>query len=100
MEAPPRGGGADMEGVRPGTSGSVCISIDISLSTLVLPNASSSSRTGRDGADVAEASSVCFSPDRSAPRSPGESLPGPDSTTSHWPAVTGQSMVPIFNIPS
>ncbi len=39
MEAPPRGDGADMEGVRPGTSGSVCISRDISLSTLVLPHA-------------------------------------------------------------
>ncbi len=56
-----------MEVVRPGTSGSVCVSRDISLSTLVLPHASSSSQTGRDGADVAEASSVCFSPDRSAP---------------------------------
>ncbi len=40
---------------------------DVSLSTLVLPHASSSPRTGRDGADVAEASSVCISPDRTAP---------------------------------
>ncbi len=39
MEAPPRGGGADMKGVRPGTSGYVCISRDVSLSTLVLPHA-------------------------------------------------------------
>ncbi len=62
MEAPLRGGGADMEGVQAGTSGSVCVSRDVSLSTLVLPHASSSSRTGRDGADVAEASSVCFFP--------------------------------------
>ncbi len=100
MEAPPRGGGADMEGVRPGTSGSVCVSRDISLSTLVLAHASSSSRTGRDGADVAEASSVCFSPDHSAPGSPGESSPGPGSTTSHCPTMAGQSMVPRFNIPS
>ncbi len=100
MEAPPRGGGADMEGVQPGTSGSVCVSRDVSLSTLVLPHTSSSSRTGCDSADVAEVSSVCFSPDRSAPRSPGESLPGPGSTTSHCPMVAGQSMVPRFNIPS
>ncbi len=56
MEAPPRGGGADMEGVRPGTSGSLCVSRDISLSILVLPHVSSSSQTGHDGADVAEAS--------------------------------------------
>ncbi len=42
MEAPPRGGGADMEGDRPGTSGSVCVLRDISLFTLVLAHASSS----------------------------------------------------------
>ncbi len=69
MEAPPRGGGADMEGVRPGAIGSVCISRDVSLSTLVLPHASSSSQNGRDGADVAEASSILIFPDRSAPGS-------------------------------
>ncbi len=62
MEAPPRGGGADMEGLRPGTSGSVCVSRDVSLSTLVFPHASSSSRTGRNGTDMAEASSVMLFP--------------------------------------
>ncbi len=82
IEALPRGGGDDMEGVWPGKSGSVCILRDVSLSTLVLPHASSSSWTGRDGADVAEASSVCISLDCSAPGSPGESSPGPGSTTS------------------
>ncbi len=61
MEAPPRGGGADMEGIRPGPSGPVCVSRDFSLSTLVFPHASSSSRTGRNGTDVAEASHA-FSP--------------------------------------
>ncbi len=100
MEAPPQGGRADMEGVWPGTSGSVCVSRDVSLSTLVLPHTSSSSRTGCNGADVAEALSVCISPDRSAPRSLGESLPGLDSTTAHCPMVAGQSMVPRFNISS
>ncbi len=55
MEAPPRGGGADMEGV--------CVSRDVSLSTLVLPH----------GVEMAEASYICISPDRSAPGSPGES---------------------------
>ncbi len=54
MEAPPRCGGAVMEGVRPGTSRSVCISRDVSLSTLVLPHTSSSSQTGCDDTDVAE----------------------------------------------
>ncbi len=49
---------------------------------------------------MAEDSSVCFFPDRSASGSPGESSPGPGSVTSHCLAVTGQSMVPRFNIPS
>ncbi len=97
MKAPPRGVGADIEGVRPGTSLSVCVSRDISLSTLVLSHVSSSSRTGRDGADVAEASPVCISPD---PGSPRESSPGPGSTNSYCPAVVGQSMVPRYNISS
>ncbi len=79
-----------MEGVRPGTSGSVCISRDISLSNLVLPHASSSSRTRCDDTDVAEASSVCISTDRSAPGSIGES--------SEY--GSGQSMVPRSIIPS
>ncbi len=100
MEAPPRGGGADMEGVWSGTSGSVCILRDVSLPTLVLPHASSASRTGCDDTDVAEASSVCISPDRSAPGSTGESSLGPSPTTSYCPAVAGQSMVPKSIIPS
>ncbi len=79
-----------MEGVRPGTSGSVCVSRDVSLSTLVLPHASSPI----DDTDMAEVSSVCISPDCSAPRSTGESSPGPGPTTSYCPAVAGQSMVP------
>ncbi len=42
----------------------------------------------------------CMHHDRSAPGSSGESSPGPGSTTSHCPAVAGQSVVPRFNIPS
>ncbi len=83
-----------MEGVWPGRSGSVCVLSDVSLSTLVLPHASSSSWTGRDGADMAEASSVCISPDRSAPWGPGESLPGPGSTTFHCPRWLGRVWFP------
>ncbi len=89
-----------MEGVRPDTSGSVCVLRDVSLSTLVHPHTSSYSRTGRDGADVAEAPSVCISPNRSAPGDPGESSPRPGSSTSNCPAVAGQSMVPRYYIPS
>ncbi len=83
-----------MEGVRPGTSGSVCFLRDVSLSTLILPHASSSSWTGCDGADVAEASSVCISLDRSAPGSPGESSPGPGSTTFFAPRWPGRVWLP------
>ncbi len=94
IEAPPRGGGVDMKGVRPGTSGSVCILRDVSLSTLVFPHAYSSSWTGRNGADVAEASTTCISPNRSAPRSPGDSSPGPGSTTFHCPRWPGRVWFP------
>ncbi len=83
-----------MEGVRPGTSGSVCFLRDVSLSNLILPHASSSSWTGCDGADVAEASSVCISLNRSAPGSPGESSPGPGSTTFFAPRWPGRVWLP------
>ncbi len=96
MEALPQGGGADMEGVRPGTSGSVCISRDVSLSTLVLAHASSSSRTGRDGANVAKASSVCISTDRSR----GVLERVRVLLLLIAPTVAGQSMDPSYNIPS
>ncbi len=99
MEAPPRGGGVDMEGVWLDTSGSVCVSRDVSLSTVVFPHAFSSSRMGRDGADVAEASPVCISPDCFAPGSPEAIWPGPGSTNYNCPAVAGQIMVPRYNIP-
>ncbi len=94
IEAPPRSGGVDMEGVRPGTSGSVCVLRDVSLSTLVLPHASSSPWTGRDGSDVAEALSVCISLDCSAPGCPGESLPRPGSTTFIAPRWPGRVWFP------
>ncbi len=99
MEAPPRCGGADMKEVRPGTSVSVCISRDVSLSIWFSLTHPATLGMDSDSADVAKASSVCISLDRSAPGSPGESSPGPGSTTSHYLAVTGQSMVPRYNIP-
>ncbi|XP_016353641.1 olfactory receptor 1-like [Sinocyclocheilus anshuiensis] len=58
METPPRDGGAPMEGVRPGGSGSICVAGNDTLSTLVLPHTSSSTWAGRHGADVAEASAA------------------------------------------
>ncbi len=83
MEAPPRGGGADMEA-----------RVDLFMSremshcplwfSLTHP---APPRPDANDADVAEALSVHISPDRSAPKSPGESLSGPGSTTSHCPAL-------------
>ncbi len=61
MEASPRG----MESFWPGTGGSVCDLSDIAQSPLVLSDSSSSTGTGCYGTDVAEASSVRLSPDRS-----------------------------------
>ncbi len=56
MEPPPRGGAADLEGVRPGSSGLVCISRDLALSTLVFPHTSSSSGTACYGTIIAKES--------------------------------------------
>ncbi len=104
MEAPPQDGGADMEGVQQSTSGSVCVLRDVSLFTLVLPHASSASRTGCDDTDVAEAlprlSRYAFSPIALLPGVLRRVRRDRGSTTSHCPAVAGQRLVPRFNIPS
>ncbi len=76
MEVPPRGGGAPLGRVRPGRSRSICVTGNDTLSALVLPHTSSSAWAGCHGTDVAEASSVRISPNRSAPGSSGESTPG------------------------
>ncbi len=76
MDASPRGGEADMESFWPGSNGPLCDSGDSAMSPLVLSDSSSSSGTVCYGADLAEALSVRLSPDRSAPRSSGESAPG------------------------
>ncbi|KAI2646583.1 hypothetical protein H4Q32_028957 [Labeo rohita] len=54
---------------------------------------SSSTGAGCHGTDVAEASSVCFSPDRSAPGSSGESTPGRGPSSFSSPVLAGPSLV-------
>ncbi len=83
----------DLESFWPGTGGSVCDSSDIALSPLVLSDSSSSAEAGCYGTDVAEASSVRFSPDRSAPGSSGESAPGRGPAVASSPVLAGPSMV-------
>ncbi len=58
-----------------------------------LSSSSSSPGTGRYGTDMAEATSVRFSPDRSAPRSSDESTPRRCSPTVSSPVLAGPSMV-------
>ncbi|KAL0150783.1 hypothetical protein M9458_053901 [Cirrhinus mrigala] len=74
MDASPRGGEADLESFRPGSGGPLRYSGECAMSPLVLSDSSSSTGAGCHGTDVAEASSVRFSPDRSAPGSSGEGL--------------------------
>ncbi len=93
MDASPRGGEADMESFWPGPGGFVCDSSDIALSPLVLSDSSSSPGAGCYGTDLAEASSVCFSPDRSAPRSSRESALGRGPSVASSPVLAGQSVV-------
>ncbi len=83
MEASPRGGEADLESFWPGTGGSVCDSSDIALSPLVLSDYVT---------DVAEASSVRLSSDRSAPGSSRESAPGRGPAVVSSPVLAGPSM--------
>ncbi|KAI2646418.1 Ribose import ATP-binding protein RbsA [Labeo rohita] len=63
------------------------------MSPLVLSSSSSSPGAGCHGADVAEATSVRFSPDRSAPGSSRESAPGRGVPSSSSPVLAGPSMV-------
>ncbi|KAI2662393.1 hypothetical protein H4Q32_001228 [Labeo rohita] len=93
MDASPRGGGADMGDLWASPIRSLCHEGECTMSPLVLSSSSSSPGAGCYGTDVAEASSVCLSPDCSAPRSSGESTPGRGQPTISSPVLAGPSMV-------
>ncbi len=84
---------ANLESVWPGSGGSLRYSGDSAMSPLVLSSSSSSIGAGCYGTDMAEASSVRLSPDRSAPGSSGESAPGRGQSTSGSTVLGGPSMV-------
>ncbi len=94
------GGEADLESVWPGSGGPLCDSGDIAMSPLVLSDSSGSTGAGCHGTDLAEASSVRLSPDRSAPRSSGESAPGRGPYAAISPILAGPRMVlvPDFSL--
>ncbi|KAI2661254.1 enzymatic polyprotein [Labeo rohita] len=73
--------------------GPVCHEGEHAMSPLVLSSSSSSPGAGCHGADVAKATSVCLSPDRSAPGSSRESAPGRGVPSSSSPVLAGPSMV-------
>ncbi|KAI2657538.1 Transposon Ty3-G Gag-Pol polyprotein [Labeo rohita] len=93
MDASPRGGEADLESVWSSPGGPVCHEGEHAMSPLVLSSSSSSPGAGCHGADVAEATSVRLSPDRSAPGSSRESAPGRGVPSSSSPVLAGPSMV-------
>ncbi|KAL0203703.1 hypothetical protein M9458_001721, partial [Cirrhinus mrigala] len=93
MDASPRGGEADLESVRSGSSGSFCIEGECTVSPLVCSSSSSSPGVGCHGADMAEATSVRISPDHSAPGSSGESSPGRGQSLVGSPVLAWLSMV-------
>ncbi|KAI2658584.1 hypothetical protein H4Q32_016681 [Labeo rohita] len=86
MDASPRGGEADLESFWSSPSGPFCHEGEHAMSPLVLSSSSSSPGAGCHGTDVAEASSVRLSPNRSAP---GSSRESPSSS----PVLAGPSMV-------
>ncbi len=57
-----RWGGAPLEGVRPGGSGSICVAGNNTLYAMVLPHSSSSAWAGRHGADMVQDPSSANSP--------------------------------------
>ncbi|KAI2668277.1 Transposon Ty3-G Gag-Pol polyprotein [Labeo rohita] len=93
MDASPRGGEADLESVWSSPGGPFCHEGEHAMSPLVLSSSSSSPGAGCHGADVAEATSVRISPDRSAPGSSRESAPGRGVPSSSSPVLAGPSMV-------
>lgn len=72
MATAPKSGGSHLAEIRQSRRRSIRLSKLNTLPIVVLPHTSSTVGAGCHGADVAEASSVCVSPDRSAPGSPGE----------------------------
>ncbi len=93
MENSPRGGEVDMREVRPRFGPVVRVSRDNPLSTVVLSNASSPTGVGRHGTDMAEATPVRFSPDRSAPRSSGEGPERGGQSVAGSPVLAGPGVV-------
>ncbi len=93
MDASLRGGEANLERVWPGLGVPLHYSGDSAMSPLVLSSSSNSTGVGCYGTDMAEASSVHLSPDRSAPGSSGESAPGGRQSTSGSTVLAGPSMV-------
>ncbi len=75
------------------SNGLVCISRDLTLSPVVLPHESSSTWAGCHRTNVAEALSVCLSPDCFAPRSYGESFPVQGSSSVSSPVLARPAMV-------
>ncbi|KAI2650799.1 hypothetical protein H4Q32_024835 [Labeo rohita] len=90
MDGSPRVGEADTEILSSSSSGFLCHEGECSM---FLSSSSSSPRAGCHGTDVAEATFVHFSPDRSAPGSSGESPPGWVQFTVSSPVLAGLSMV-------
>ncbi|KAI2655439.1 Protein P [Labeo rohita] len=84
---------ADMGNLWSSPSRSLCHEGECTMSPLVLSSSSSSPGAGCYGTDVAEASSVRLSPDRSAPGSSGESTPGRGQPSTSSLVLAGPSMV-------
>ncbi|KAL0148900.1 hypothetical protein M9458_055704 [Cirrhinus mrigala] len=91
---------ADLESVWPGSGGPLHDSGECAMSPLVLSDSSSSPGAGCHGTNMAEASSVSLSPDRSAPGGSGESAPGRGPFSFSSPVLAGPSMVLGPDFPS
>ncbi len=79
----------DLESVWPGSGGPFCNSEDIAMSPLVHSDSYGSPGAGCYGTDLAETSSVCLSPNCSAPRSSGKTALGRGPADASCPVLAG-----------
>ncbi|XP_053543238.1 uncharacterized protein LOC128635267 [Ictalurus punctatus] len=82
-----------MAEVRTSGSGCVCLRGDNTLPAVVCPHSSRTIGAGRHGAHVAEVTSICFSPNRSAPTSSSESSPRPSISAASSTLLASLNMI-------
>ncbi len=99
METPPRSSQSNLGEILRSRGGPLCFTGDRTMSPLLLSDSSSSPGSGRYGPYVAQMGSLCISPNRSAPESPGQGPSTGVSPLTDSTLLANQNMVLRSNIP-